>query len=128
MIVLFQSKCVIYFKYLVYLLGNDLFQWLNERSNVIKSSMLKSVRAKAGLSSSDLRFTTNRVESINAVLKLEKGGKKMDVCDFVDMVQKSVERQQRNIKWTIIGNFFFFFQNLILLTSSFLLLYFEKSI
>ena len=86
MIVLFQSKCVIYFKYLVYLLGNDLFQWLNERSNVIKSSMLKSVRAKAGLSSSDLRFTTNRVESINAVLQLEKGGEEMDVYDFGDMI------------------------------------------
>ena len=70
---------------------------------MIKNSMLKSIRAKAGIGSSELRFTTNRVESINAKLKLESKGKKMDVCNFADLVQKTVERQQRNINWAIIG-------------------------
>lgn len=70
---------------------------------MIKCSMIKSVRRNTGISYSELRFTTNRVESINTKLKLESERKKMDVCDFTGVVEKAVERQQRNMNWAIIS-------------------------
>ena len=87
-----------------YTLGEKFFHWFKEnKAEIMKSSMIKEVRTSAGLGSPPMRFTTNRVEAMNSILKLDVDGKKNDVTDVAISIQKIVERQQQNVSWAIIG-------------------------
>lgn len=86
--------------------GLEFYEWFQkQKSNLVINSMLKDVRRNAGLGDPPSTFTTNRVESINSILKLETNKKKKDVYSFIKIVQETVERQQRNIEWAMIGNY-----------------------
>lgn len=92
------------FSFIYYILGVSFFHWFKEnKSEIIKCSMIKEVRTSAGLGSPPMRFTTNRVEAMNSILKLDVDGKKNDVTDVAISIQKIVERQQENVLWAIIG-------------------------
>ena len=71
--------------------------------------MSKAIRSKAGLGSPPVKFTTNRVESMNQLLKLETEKKKMTVYDLAVKVQELVERQQRNVNWAVAGMYDYIF-------------------
>ena len=63
--------------------------------------MLKTHRIAAGLGDPPKQFTTNRVESINNLLKPETNGA-LSVNQCVSKIRELVERQQRNVQWAII--------------------------
>ena len=63
--------------------------------------MLKSVKVKAGLGNPPTSFSKNRIEPINNMLKVELG-KEQPVDVFVKNMRNLVERQTRNIIWTLI--------------------------
>lgn len=65
--------------------------------------MSKAIRSKAGLGFPPVKFTTNRVESMNQLLKLETEKMKMTVYDLAIKIQELVERQQRNVTWAVAG-------------------------
>ena len=56
----------------------------------MKETMLKQVRSQAGLDGQE--FTTNRVESINSLLKLETEGPST-IDDCINKIRRLVERQ-----------------------------------
>ena len=69
----------------------------------MRRHILKPVRIKAGLGNPyPERFSTNRVESINSLLKLETNGS-LPVDECVKKIRELVNRQKRNIENAIIG-------------------------
>jgi len=83
--------------------GEEFFNWFRKhKSTAMRDCMLKPLRRKAGLGIFPKRFTTNRVESVNNLLKLEtKGALPVDEC--IKQISELVMRQRRNIIWAFIG-------------------------
>ena len=82
--------------------GIQLYTWFNQyQSLTMKNCMLKPLRISAGLGNPPQPFTTNRVESINNLLKKETNGP-LPVNQCVQKIKQLVERQQRNVRWAII--------------------------
>lgn len=82
--------------------GTEFHHWFESyKPQEMSQCMLKSIRISSGLG--DKAFTTNRIEAINSILKLETERKKMDVMEFVNCIHEVVKRQERNIEWAVIG-------------------------
>lgn len=65
--------------------------------------MIKGIRKEYGLGEPPRQFTTNRVESINQLLKLETNKEQKDVYAFKKCMEDAVKCQQRNVEWAVIG-------------------------
>ena len=63
--------------------------------------MSRSIREEAGLGKKT--FTTNRVECVNSMLKLDKKDKLLSVDAFVELARGLVSRQQRLVEMAIVG-------------------------
>ena len=84
--------------------GENIYKWfMKYKAKHMAENMLKPVRIKAGLGTPPTTFVTNRVECINALLKLETNRKSLDISHFADRAKELVERQQRNVRWAIVG-------------------------
>ena len=83
--------------------GKEPYRWFaHYRSVIMRDSMLKSIRTNAGLGDPSRNFNTNRVESLNSLLKLETNGP-LPINKYVEKIKKLVERQQRDVIWALIG-------------------------
>lgn len=73
------------------------------KSEVIKKSMLKSVREKAMLGSPPEPFTTNASESVNAMLKRKVDYKRSELPVFLDRLKELIQEQDDEIMRALIG-------------------------
>lgn len=79
-------------------------KWFHQyKSTVVKKSMLKATRRKAGLGNPPLHFTTNASESINSVLKNKVDYKKSELPQFLDKLRSVISEQERELERAIIG-------------------------
>lgn len=80
------------------------YEWfLTYESGIIKQTMLRSVREKAGLGIHPEHFTTNPSESINAVLKTKVDYKRSDLPVFVKKMHQLSMDQRQEIERAIIN-------------------------
>ena len=70
---------------------------------IIKKSMLRPVREKAGLGSPPIAFTTNASESVNAVLKRKVDYKRNELPIFLKELKELIQEQDNEITRAIIG-------------------------
>ena len=70
---------------------------------VLKTSMLRAIRQKAGLGNPPCSFTTNASESVNAMLKMKVDYKRNDLPVFLDKVKELIQEQDEEIKKAVIG-------------------------
>ena len=71
--------------------------------SLLKQSMLKSVRRKAGLGDPPAPFTANSSESINSLLKSRMDCKKNELPTFLDKLKSVIDDQQCEVERAIIG-------------------------
>ena len=71
--------------------------------SLVKKSMLKSTRCKAGLGDPPASFTTNASESINSVLKHKMDYQKKELPEFLDKLKSVVDDQECEMERSIIG-------------------------
>ena len=78
---------------------NKFVRWFQKyKSNVIKRSMLKPIREKAGLGIPPVSFTTNASESINAMLKKKVDYKRNELPVFLEKVKELIQEQDNEIE------------------------------
>lgn len=83
--------------------GTEFYRWFTKyKKEVMKSYMLKPVRAKSGLGNPPKKFTTNGVECVNSLLKKETNHA-LPADQFVAKVSNLVDRQKKNVEWALIG-------------------------
>ena len=83
---------------------NNFVQWFQRyKSDVIKGSMLRPVREKAGLGIPPTAFTTNASESINAMLKRKVDYKRNDLPVFLEKVKELIQEQDEEIEKAVIS-------------------------
>ena len=79
-------------------------QWFQKhKSGVIKSSMLRPIREKAGLGNPPCSFTTNASESVNAMLKMKVDYKRNDLPVFLEKVKELIQEQDEEINKAVVG-------------------------
>ena len=79
------------------------YHWFVQyESNIIKDTMLKPVREKAGLGSPPSYFSTNPSESVNAILKSKVNYKRSDLPVFVNKMKELVEQQKQELEQAVI--------------------------
>ena len=82
--------------------GRNLFNWVMKyHKNTILENMLRPKRVTAGLGDLPVQFTTNRVESINNLLKKETNGT-LPINQCAAHIQNLVGRQHRNVARALI--------------------------
>ena len=75
------------------------YSWfVSEKRDVVRSSMLQSVRIAAQLGNPPDRFYTNASESTNNILKLKVDRKQQSLPAFVTHVQELVSAHEKNIE------------------------------
>ena len=78
--------------------------WLSEyKTALMKKTMSRTARCKAGLGDPPRVFTTNASESINSVLKNKVDYKKNDLPVFLDKLKSVINEQEREMERAIIG-------------------------
>ena len=83
---------------------NQFIQWFKlNKEVIIKKSMLRPVREKAGLGSPPIAFTTNASESVNAVLKRKVDYKRNELPIFLKELKELIQEQDNEITRAIIG-------------------------
>ena len=83
--------------------GKQLHGWIKTNHEAtMRDYMLKKHRIAAGLGDPPKQFTTNRVESVNNLLKIETNGP-LPINQCVQKIKELVERQQRNVESAICG-------------------------
>lgn len=71
--------------------------------NLIKESMVCSVREDCGLGSPPVAFTTNACEAANSVLKKKVNYKRNELPEFVRQLRELVDEQDREVERALIG-------------------------
>lgn len=83
---------------------NKFVQWFQRyKSDIIKDSMLRPIREKAGLGIPPIAFTTNASESINAMLKKKVDYKRNELPVFLEKVKELILEQDEEIKKAVIS-------------------------
>ena len=70
------------------------YQWIEERSPMIKSSMIASVRTKAGLGNLPMKFYTNDSENTNRRLCDKTKGREQGETSFIREMKELIEDSQ----------------------------------
>ena len=87
--------------------GSDIekfIDWFMSRKvEVIRNTMLRSIREESGLGNPPSIFTTNASESINALLKHKVDYKKHQLPAFIDKVKELVDEQKREVERAIVN-------------------------
>ena len=84
--------------------GEEFLEYMVKyQKDMIKTSMIASVREKCGLGKPPAEYTQNSNESINSKLKKSKGVGKLTVKDTVQLIKSEVEMQEQKIKTALIG-------------------------
>ena len=85
--------------------GEEFLEYMVKyQKDMIKTSMIASVREKCGLGKPPAEYTQNSNESINSKLKKSKGVGKLTVKDTVQLIKSEVEMQEQKIKMALIGS------------------------
>ena len=80
------------------------YDWFLEYcKDVIKDSMLLSVRKSAGLGNPPAPYYTNAVESMNSLLKLRTNFKKLEVTTFISKLKELVDNQFAEVDRAVAG-------------------------
>ena len=80
------------------------YEWfVRNEVDVIKTSMLSSVRVKAGLGSPPMPYTTNRSESMNKVVKASADYQKLSWVQLADKMFSLINSQIKEIEKAVIG-------------------------
>ena len=80
------------------------YEWfLKNSSEVVKKTMLRSVRQSAGLGLPPSPYYTNAVESINSLLKLRAKHKKQDLVTFITQVKEIISSQFTDVDRALAG-------------------------
>ena len=78
--------------------------WFVEyKVEVIRNTMLRTVREDCGLGNPPSMFTTNASESINALLKHKVDYKKHQLPDFIDIVGELVAEQKQEVERAVVN-------------------------
>ena len=78
--------------------------WFQQHcAEVVKKTMLKSVRQSAGLGLPPSPYYTNAVESMNSLLKLRTNHKKQDLTMFITKMKELIESQFIDVDRAIAG-------------------------
>ena len=72
-------------------------------AETIRTAMLAPIRIAAGLGSPPSPYYTNSVESMNSLLKREMGNKKLDLCQFIEQLQRVVDAQYSEVDRALAG-------------------------
>ena len=70
------------------------YEWIEERSPMMKSSMIASVRTKAGLGNPPIKFYTNDSENTNRRLRDKTKGKEQGETSFIREMKELIEDSQ----------------------------------
>ena len=80
------------------------YDWFLEHcKDVIKESMLLSVRRAAGLGNPPSPYYTNSVESMNSLLKLRTNFKKQEITSFISKLKELVDDQFAEVDRAVAG-------------------------
>ena len=78
------------------------FEWFRKNKvDVLKNSVIRPVRIKAGLGNLPEQFTTNASESLNAVIKSKVDYERSSLNKFIDKMKSLVDDQQKEIERAI---------------------------
>ena len=79
------------------------YSWfIQNKVNHMKVTMLKTVRAEAGLGSPPQPFTTNASETTNSVIKAHISYKHSQLMEFVNHLKDVVDEQGRGVEHAVI--------------------------
>ena len=79
------------------------YSWfVQNKVNSMKATMLKTVRAEAGLGSPPQPFTTNASETTNSVIKAHVLYKHSQLMEFVNHLKDVVDEQEREVERAVI--------------------------
>ena len=80
------------------------YDWFLEHcKDVMKESMLLSVRRSAGLGNPPTPYYTNAVESMNSLLKLRTNFKKQEITTFISKLKELVDNQFAEVDRAVAG-------------------------
>ena len=83
---------------------NKFIEWFRSyKSSIVKKSMLRPVREKAGLGRPPSPFMTNASESINALLKKKVNYKRNELPEFLEKVRELIREQDSEIEKAVIN-------------------------
>ena len=79
------------------------YNWfVQNKANVMKSTMLKTVRTEAGLGSPPRIFTTNASETTNSIIKSHVSHKSCRLMEFVTHLKDIVDEQEREVERAVL--------------------------
>ena len=79
------------------------YSWfIQNKANMMKNTMLKSVQIEAGLGSPPQSFTTNASETSNSVIKAHVSYKHSQLMEFVNHLKDVVDEQEREVERAVI--------------------------
>ena len=80
------------------------YRWfVQNKAEIMKTTMLKPVREEAGLGCPPEQFTTNSSEAVNSVIKSHVDHKSHQLVNFVSRFKELVDEQEREIERAVIG-------------------------
>ena len=80
------------------------YRWfVQNKAEIMKTTMLKPVREEAGLGCPPEQFTTNSSEAVNSVIKRHVDHKSHQLVNFVSRFKEVVDEQEREIERAVIG-------------------------
>ena len=77
--------------------------FLRHKAAVMKTTMLKNVRAEAGLGSPSQPFTTNASETTNSIIKAHVSHKSSKLMELVNHLKDAIDEQEREVERAVIG-------------------------
>ena len=83
---------------------NAFILWFSRyKQDLIKKTMLKSSRSKAGLGNPPAAFTNNASESLNALLKRKLDYKRHELPEFLDKLKECIEDQEKEVERAVVN-------------------------
>lgn len=77
-------------------ISRGFYDWfVQHKSDIIKSTMLRPVQEEAGLGCPPQPFTTNQSEAVNAVIKNQVSYKSHQLIQFIEHLKTVVDEQDR---------------------------------
>lgn len=76
--------------------------FVKNKVDVIRKSMLRSVREEAGLGSPPEPFYTNSSECVNSIIKMKVGYKRNELPQFVAKLRELCDEQEREVERAVI--------------------------
>ena len=85
-------------------INGGFYNWfVQHKSDMIKSTMLRPVREEAGLGCPPQPFTTDLSEAVNAVIKNQVSYKSHQLIQFIEHFKAVVDEQDREVERAVIG-------------------------